>query len=92
MPTETTVSTIVSETVVVTETNTQVLEVVTQGPQGAKGERGDAILTGLIKIADAIDVNMNGSPNGGILVYNSSILEFELKTNLENQLIDSGQY
>ena len=47
---------------------------------------------GSVNINDIIGVDTSGKTNGSLLVYNSSSTLWEANNNLEEQIINGGQY
>jgi hypothetical protein len=77
------VNTITETVVIETEGLTTIVTVAEQGPVGPAG---------INKIEDATDVDTSNISNGSILVYSSQNQKWVATKQLENQIIESGQY
>lgn len=81
--TDVVVNTITETVVIETEGLTTVVTVAEQGPVGPAG---------IDKIEDASDVDISNLSDGSILVYSAQNQKWVATTQLENQVIESGQY
>jgi uncharacterized protein YbcI len=63
-----------------------IVTVITEGEQGPQGVSGATLLNLLS------DVDSTNKTEGSVLVYSTAVQKWVAITQLENQIIDSGQY
>jgi ABC-type branched-subunit amino acid transport system ATPase component len=63
-----------------------IVTVITEGEQGPQGAAGTTLLNLLT------DVDSTNKTDGSVLVYSTAVQKWVATTQLENQIIESGQY
>ena len=83
MSTEVTITTDITEVVVISDTAAELVSVGIQGPAGASGTS---------TLSGATDVDLTELGPGSVLIYDDTTAKWVATTKLENQTIECGQF